>query len=324
MDIVGFKTFMTQLVSAMEEDFSRWQDFQKMPRPAMHYPFGVIELMPISDDKAYAYKYVNGHPKNPEIGFPTVMATGQLADATTGYPLLISEMTILTACRTAATSALAAKYLAKRPAGAASFIGTGAQAEFQVLAFQALFDVKHVKYFDIDPAAMDKFEKNLADSGLDLQRCTSVQEAIVDTTIITTATASKQKVNILENEWIRPGVHINGIGGDCPGKTELDPNILDRAKVVVEFLDQSLIEGEVQHGGKEKVYAELWEIITGKKEGRTSDSEITLFDSVGFALEDYSTLRYVHQLAHEHGVGKDLDMVPEMADPKDLYGVLRS
>src|SRR3989344_3558550 len=127
----GFDNYIKDLMSMLRNDFSRWQEFTKMPRPAMHVPDGVLELMPICDNKYYSFKYVNCHPKNPDTGKQTVVATGQLSYVDTGYPLLFSEMTLLTALRTAAVSALAADLMARKDAKILNIIGTGAQSEFQ-------------------------------------------------------------------------------------------------------------------------------------------------------------------------------------------------
>ena len=124
MDLVlstGIETFLTELAAYIEDDFRRWESFDKVARVAAHSIDGVIELMPASDGRLYGFKYVNGHPKNTRTGRQTVTAFGVLADVDTGYPLLLSEMTILTALRTAATSAVAAKYLA--PNGSRTKIG---------------------------------------------------------------------------------------------------------------------------------------------------------------------------------------------------------
>jgi len=320
---VGIATFFKELIEVLENDFAHWQSFHKYPRHATHYDHGVIELMPVSSDEYYAYKYVNGHPNNPEQYKQTVVAVGMLAEVKTGYPLMISEMTLLTAIRTAATSALAAKYLAKKKASSLSIIGTGAQSEFQVLAMQAALGIERVHYFDIDPAAMKKFKANLAGFHFDLQPGSGIQPTIEKTDIVTTATADKKQSRVLESAWIEPGMHINGIGGDCPGKTEMDVAILDKAKVVIEFAEQTREEGEIQSVADDIVHAELWEIIAGKKPGRESDEEVTLFDSVGFALEDYAILRYVYQKVREMGVGFSADLIPSLSDPKDLFSVLR-
>lgn len=319
---VSLKSFFLALIEQLKKDFRRWEEFAKSARFAAHFPKGVIELMPISDKERYSFKYVNGHPLNPQRGKQTVIAFGVLAEAESGYPLLFSEMTLLTALRTAATSALASFYLAPKGISSCGIIGTGAQSEFQVLAHAFSLGIEDVFYFDIDPKAMDKFEKNLAPFSLRLHRMKSGHEVAEKTDLVTTATAAKGRATILSSDWIRPGVHINGIGGDCPGKTELDGALLDKAKIVVEYFPQTEEEGEIQGRGRSVVYAELYELVSGKRPGRVFASEITLFDSVGFALEDYSALSLVHALAEKHGIGEQIPLFPEPQDPKDLFSSL--
>jgi ornithine cyclodeaminase len=252
----------------------------------------------------------------------TVVGIGLLADVATGYPVLISEMTLLTALRTAATSALAAKYLAKRKASTFAIIGTGAQSEFQVLAHQTLFNLKRVQYYDTDVKAMDKFEKNLSNCSFELVRCDSAEAAIKNADIVTTATAAKHQTQILQQEWIMPGMMINAIGGDAPGKTELDPKILSQAKIVVDYIEQAKDEGEIQNYQAGKVYAELWELIANRKKGRMQDDEVFLFDSVGIALEDYTILKLIYSLAEDFHIGHVLDILPEIKNSKNLFGEL--
>lgn len=141
----GTKAFLTQLAGYVRSDFSRWAEFEKSARVASHSRDGVIELMPTSDGKLYTFKYVNGHPSNPKTGKLTVTAFGVLADVATGYPLLISEMTLLTALRTAATSAFAASLLARPNSRVMALIGAGAQSEFQALAFQAMLGIEEIQ-----------------------------------------------------------------------------------------------------------------------------------------------------------------------------------
>ncbi len=319
---LGFNNCMRQLVEAMRADYQRWQEFEKFPRFASYSQQGVIELMPVSDQDYFAVKYVNGHPKNPSLNKPTVVAIGLLSDVATGYPLLISEMTLLTAIRTAATSVLAASYLAKKNSTALGIIGTGGQSEFQVLAHSEILPIKQVKYFDIDAQAMKKFENNLQPYGFELIPCKDAYTTTIGVDVIITSTADKKRSKILHNDWIKDGVHINALGGDCPGKTELDPAILNRSKVVVEYLEQSKVEGEIQNLDSPEIYAELWEIVSGDKPGRESDQEVTLFDSVGFAVADYSALRYLYHITEQLGIGHTLDLIPEVEDPKDLFGGL--
>lgn len=319
---VTLKTFMLRLIDRLERDFARWQDFDLAPRLASHYPHGVIELMPISDKDYYAYKYVNGHPGNPLDNKQTVVAVGMLADVASGYPLLISGMTKLTAIRTAATSVVASKYLAPKNATTFGIIGTGAQSEFQTLAHHFALGIKEIYYYDLDPKAMAKFDNNMQSFGVTLHPCIDAKSVVERSEIVTTATADKSHAKVVHNDWIDKGIHINGIGGDCPGKTELDPALIARSKIVVELLAQSELEGEIQHIDKKDVYAELWELVLGKKPGRESADEVTLYDSVGFALEDYSVLRLVHSMAEDYHIGHVLDMVPDTNDPKDLFSLL--
>ena len=283
----------------------------------------MIELMPIADAKTYTFKYVNGHPKNTHVGLPTVMAFGVLADVDTGTPLLLSELTLTTALRTAAMSAVAARALARPHSTRMALIGNGAQGEFQALAFQHLLGIEEIRLFDSDPLATQKLVDNLRDSGLRVTVCASIAQAVRGADIVTTATADKTNATILTADLLEPGMHINGVGGDCPGKTELHPDVLRASKVFVQYEPQTRIEGDLQHLPVDFVVTELWQVLAGQALGRTSDDQITLFDSVGFALEDYSALRYLRDVSAELGLGQRVSLVPALADPKDLFSLLR-
>lgn len=316
--------FFLELFEELKADFARWQEFKKTPRHATHYPHGVIELMPISDDHFYSFKYVNGHPFNPAEKKINVVALGLLADVASGYPLLISEMTLLTALRTAVTSALASSYLAPKNASSLAIIGTGSQSEFQILAHHYALGIKEIYYYDRDPEAMKKFADNLVDFDLKLIPAFDTVSAITNAQIIITATAAKNKTHILKNEWVAQGMHINAIGGDAPGKTELDPALLLRSDIVVESYQQTRVEGEIQNLNDPKVYAELWEIVSGIKPGRQDAQQLFIFDSVGFALEDYSILRYIYRLVQEYQLGMAVDLIPDLENPKNLFSLLGS
>jgi ornithine cyclodeaminase len=317
---IGIETFLTRLAAAIEEDFIRWPLFEKMARIASHSANGVIELMPASDGLLYGFKYVNGHPPNTRLGKLTVTGFGVLSDVATGYPLLVSEMTLLTALRTAATSAMAARALAKRRSRVLALVGAGAQSEFQALAMKALVGITSVRVYDPDPRAVGKFIHNMSNAALDLVACETVADAVRSADIVTTATAVKGRAVVLAPEMIRPGMHINAIGGDCPGKTELHPDVLKAGKVFVEFPPQTRIEGEIQQMPADFAVTELWNVLAGNEPGRTADSDVTIFDSVGFAIEDFAALRFLHELTRR--TAADLDLVPDLADPKDLYGPL--
>lgn len=318
----GIETMLRDLADYIEADFLRWESFDKTPRVASHSDVGVIELMPTSDGESYGFKYVNGHPGNTRTGLQTVTAFGLLADVHSGYPVLLTEMTVLTAMRTAAMSALAARHLAPRGARCMAMIGNGAQSEFQSIAMQAICGIEEVRLYDTDPAATAKAARNLSHSGLQMTSCTSAEEAMEGAQIITTCTADKQYATILTDNMIGSGVHINAIGGDCPGKTELAPAILQRSDIFVEYPDQTRIEGEIQQLAPDHPVTELWQVFAGTAKGRTSEAQITLFDSVGFAIEDFSALRYMR----DHITGTPfftlLDLLADPDDPRDLYGML--
>jgi ornithine cyclodeaminase len=319
---LGLQHCIAGMAQHIRADFLRWPDFDKSARVANHSKEGVIELMPISDDKAYSFKYVNGHPQNTAIGLSTVMAFGVLADVATGAPLLLSELTLTTALRTAATSALAAQTLARPGSRVMALIGNGAQSEFQAIAFQHLVGIDTLRLFDIDPQATAKLVANLSGSGLKLQVCASIAEAVQGADIVTTVTADKACATIVTADMLAPGMHINAVGGDCPGKTELAAGVLQAAKVFVEFTPQTRIEGDIQQMPADFAVTELWEVLNGTRTGRDHDDQITVFDSVGFALEDFSALRFMHTEALVWGLGERLNLIPQMADPKNLYATL--
>ena len=318
---LGLATCLTRMAAYLETDFLRWDEFDKSARVANHSPDGVIELMPISDAQLYSFKYVNGHPKNTNAGLATVMAFGVLADVSTGEPTLLSELTITTAMRTAATSAMVARRLARPESRTMALIGNGAQSEFQALAFHHLLGIREIRLFDVDPAATAKLLRHLQHlPGLRLAVCASTAEAVRGADIVTTVTAEKAKATILTPEMIEPGMHINGVGGDCPGKTELHVGVLAMAKVFVEYEPQSRTEGDVQQMPADFPVTEFWRVLKGVASGRDNAQQVTVFDSVGFALEDFSALRFLRDVAHELGLGAPLALIPQMADPKDLFG----
>jgi ornithine cyclodeaminase len=320
----GLPALLQRLAAAIEADFRRWPAFDKVPRVAAHSRLGVIELMPVADATHYSFKYVNGHPGNGAVGLPTVMAFGVLADVATGTPVLLSELTLTTALRTAATSLMAARALARPGARSMALIGNGAQAEFQALAFHHGLGVRELRLFDVDPATTAKLVRNLAGlPGLALQVCGSTAEAVRGADIVTTITADKRNAVIIEPGMLEPGMHLNAVGGDCPGKTELHPGVLEAASVFVEYEPQTRIEGDLQQMPAHFAVTELWRVLTGQVPGRQRAEEITVFDSVGFALEDFSALRLVQQLAAEAGLGQPLALIPALADPKDLFAQLR-
>ncbi|MFK3915932.1 ornithine cyclodeaminase [Psychrobacter sp. NPDC078501] len=321
----GIEQTIKELVDALEQDFSRWDSFEKSSRFASHSKDGVIELMPVSDGEMFACKYVNGHPINTKRDLQTVAAFGLLSDVDTGYPILLTEMCILTALRTAATSALVAKHCAPKNAQTLALIGNGAQGEFQAMGMKAVVGISKVRLYDVDPAASGKVARNLADSGLEITICKTVEEAVEGADIITTCTADKKNATILRDDMVKKGVYINAIGGDCPGKTELDANILLRADhVIVEFEPQTRIEGDIQQLSQDFPVTEFHRIVNGEKEVRTNEDNLVVFDGVGFASEDFTALVFLRDLIKKQDAYELLDLIPQQQDPKNLYSVVKA
>ena len=318
----GLAACLEGLAGYIEQDFRRWHAFAKTARVAHHSGDGVIELMPIADDEVYAFKYVNGHPGNHRFGLSTVMAFGVLADVATGVPVLVSELTLTTALRTAAMSAVAARALARPGSKRMALIGNGAQSEFQALAFHHLLGIEALHLFDTDAAATDKLLRNLQQLGLRARRFASTKEAVRGVDIVTTVTAAKINASILTPEMIEPGMHLNGVGGDCPGKTELPAGVWRMGRAFVEYEPQTRVEGDLQQMPADFPVTELWQVLTGRAEGRRAAAEVTVFDSVGFALEDYSALRYLRDLAGELGVRDEISLIPELPDAKNLFAFI--
>jgi ornithine cyclodeaminase len=247
---------------------------------------------------------------------------GVLADVDTGAPRLLSELTLTTAIRTAAMSAVAARTLARPECRVMALIGNGAQSEFQAIAFRDLMGIHTVRVYDVDPSATAKLVVNLVNQRLDVVVCNSAAEATQGADIVTTVTADKTNATILTPDMVAPGMHINAVGGDCPGKTELHAEILTRGNVFVEYEPQTRIEGDIQQMASDFPVTELWRVLSAKAPGRKDSADITVFDSVGFALEDYSALTFIRDTAAKLGIGDILQLIPEPADPKNLFGVL--
>ena len=320
----GLTACLVGVADRIEKEFLRWEAFDKSARLAFHSTDGVVELMPIADDRQFSFKYVNGHPKNTRFGLPTVMAFGLIADVDTGAPRFLSELTLTTAIRTAAMSALAAKKLARPNSRTMALIGNGAQSEFQALAFRDIVGIDTLHLFDVDPAATAKLVSNLQGQGLTLKVFASTAEAVKGVDIITTVTADKTNATIITPEMIEPGMHVNGVGGDCPGKTELHRGVLELGAVFCEFEPQSRVEGDMQQMPADFPVTEFWRVLSGQAAGRVSAEQVTVFDSVGFALEDFAALAFMQDAARELNIGQPIVLVPQSEDPKNLFGLLRT
>lgn len=259
-------------------------------------------------------KIVNSHPLNRKEGLLTVMAIIELVDPKNGFPIAVMDGTLITAFRTGASSAVATKYLARENAKILGIIGAGAQALSQIEAISIVRNIEEIRIFDIDRNASDRLALKLKEKGFDNVKIDDNPRKLAENSdIITTLTPSKKP--IIFDDWIMEGTHINAVGADAPGKQELDPNILKRSKIVVDDFQQTIHSGEVNVPiskgliSKKEIYAELGEIVTGKKPGRESDKEITVFDSTGLAILDVITGYYVYKEALKQNYGKRINLI---------------
>ena len=313
---------MEDALKAVEEAF-REKGLGRVQMPPKLYVYfprygGDFRVMPAYLEKTgvAGVKTVNVHPKNPKLyGLRTVMAIIELLDPKTGAPLCIMDGSWLTAMRTGAAGGVAAKYLARRDSRVVGLVGAGVQARTQLEALNLVLNsIERVKVFDIVEEAVLRYAGEMSKRlGLDVEPVSSVEEAVREADVVVSTTPSKSPV--VMDEWIGEGVHINAIGADAPGKQELDPKILRRAKIVVDDMEQAVHSGEVNvpisQGllSTSDIYAEIGDIVAGRKPGRVSSYEITVFDSTGLAIQDIAVAWTVYRRALESGVGLRLKLI---------------
>jgi len=312
---------LDEIVTAVKDAFIQKSE-GKVQMPAKNFLFfknyqGDLRSMPsyLEGSDVAAVKIVNSHPENRLKGLPTVMGVTVLVSPETGAPLCIMDATLLTALRTGATSSIATDLLAKKEAHVFGMVGAGAQAQAQLEAIVKVRDVKYMKVFDRVISRAKEFTSQMSQifGSMHIEVAITVAEAVKGSDIVTTVTPTKSP--IVMDTWVEEGVHINAVGADAPGKQELDPKILKRAKVVVDDLEQASHGGEInvpiRNGTMkvEDVYAEIGDLIAGKKPARTSDKEITIFDSTGLAIQDAAAAAAVYKKALQRKVGLLLDFL---------------
>lgn len=293
----------------------------KVQMPPKSYIFfqkyeGDFRVMPayVESLSAAGVKIVNVHPKNRvKYGLPTVMALIVLLDPKTGAPLSVMDGTVITNIRTGAAGAVAAKYLARKNSKIVGLVGAGVQARTQLEALAEVFEIEEARVNDVSMREARRFAEEMEKrAGVRIKVERETRSAVEGSDIVVTTTPSRRP--IVFDEWISPGMHINAIGADAPGKEELDPKILKRAKVVVDDIQQAIHSGEVNvplskgEIARGDIYGELGEIVTGKKPGRVSEDEITVFDSTGLAVQDIATDWVVYRKALRKGIGKKIEL----------------
>ncbi len=258
-------------------------------------------------------KWVNTHANNSGSGFPSVMAVVILNDPKTGFPLSLMDGTFLTNIRTGAAGAVAAKYLARPESQTVSLVGCGAQARTQLSGLREIFKIRTVKVWGKDKPIVEKFLQDMKRPNEKMETFATVKDCVQSADIVVTTTPAHKPV--VKASWIRPGTHINAIGADAAGKEELDPAIFKKAKVVVDDYRQASHSGEINVPISKKIlarkdiYAELGEIVCGRKKGRTAQKEITIFDSTGLAIQDLAMADLIFRKALQKKVGLQINLV---------------
>jgi alanine dehydrogenase len=300
-----------EVIDAVETAFKEFTEGEGEMPPKVYLAVkdGDFRAMPAFLPGAAGMKWVNVHPGNPAKGLPTIMAVLIYNDPDTGYPLAIMDASEITAFRTAATSTIASKYLARKDSLTLGIVGAGYQAYHHIKAHEELFKLKEILASDINPRVVGRLIDSLPN--LPVRACAIDETAKAD--IVCTLTPAHQPV--VQKKWLVPGIHINAVGADAEGKEELEPSILEDATVVVDDLRQAIHAGEINVPfakglfKKEQIYATLGEIITGRKPGRTNNEMITVFDSTGLAIEDIAVARLLYEKAQQKGVGLSINLV---------------
>jgi ornithine cyclodeaminase len=312
---IGMQKFMLDLVDRVLQSYVHWDEYDHQPRQACYYPQGVIELMPSSDHQWHGVKWINCHPENVKLGLPTIVGLGVWSSVSDGMPQMICDMTLLTAFRTAAATGVFLKYAQKRLLQNIMIIGLGAQSDFHALMLSVLFPNVKLFVYDIDLKAIEKFMKNTATMAIQVHVIDSVEMFVNQVDAVITLTAAKKKTAILESKWIKKPLVIAAVGGDSPGKTEIDPALIERSHVVVQFLEQTEKEGEIQNAKALKIH-HLYQAVKSPIE----ELECPLiFDSVGFAIEDHAVMRYIWQMVQNYPQ-LVMKFFPDLhQQPKDLW-----
>lgn len=311
---------LSECIDAVEEAF-------RLHAEGMSLPPGVLETLTgeggfhikaaglkLGGGSYFAVKVNGNFPLNRErFGLPTIQGVVVLCDAERGRPLALMDSMELTALRTAAATGVAARYLARPDSKVLTVCGCGVQGRVHLRALAAVLRVEKVYAFDRDGARAESFARELADElGLEVEAARDLRRAVGESDVCVTCTPSRQPI-LLRGD-VRPGTFVAAVGADNPKKQELDPQLMASGKIVVDILEQCASIGDLHHALRAgavtsgDVYAELGDIVAGRKPGRTSDDEVIIFDSTGTALQDVAAAAVVYERALRAGVGVSLNL----------------
>jgi ornithine cyclodeaminase/alanine dehydrogenase len=284
-----------------------------VPLPQIH---GRITSMPgcLNDDNALGMKVVTYFQENPKRGLPAILATIMLFSVETGKIIAVMDGSYITAIRTACASAMATRALANRETPVLGILGAGVQARAHIQALSRVRKLQQIKIYSPSVISATKIRKDMeSDIGVGVKVAASAEDAVKHSDIVVTVTTAKEP--ILKSEWLNAGVHINAVGSHRPDLREIDGATLARAKVVVDSREAIMTEcGDILLALKEKsipedvIHAEIGEVLAGMKSGRESAGEITLYKSVGIAIQDVATANLVYHRALDRNVGTQVEI----------------
>jgi len=327
---VGLDRLMDELIERLENALLERTATLEVPARdgfSYHSPEpGLLEWMPCHDVLGrVTCKFVGYHPRNPEArGLPTILSTIGCWDATSGHLRVIADGTLLTALRTGAASAIATRLLAREGAVTLGLVGCGAQAVSQLHGLSRVVELRRVLIHDIDPRAASSFAHRVAPLGLHLRpEVVPLDELVREADVISTQTTVEVDHGpVFPDRNLRPWVHVNAVGSDFPGKTEVPVTLLDRALICPDFRAQAIREGECQQVAAERIGPSLADLVCAREKMAHARAEPTVFDSTGWALEDDVALELVLSHAKALGIGARVEIEWASEDPRDPYAGL--
>jgi alanine dehydrogenase len=312
---------MREVIESVETAYKVHAE-RKVQMPAKKYLFykkfkGDLRIMPcfIRGMDESGVKNVNVHPDNPrKFGLPTVMAMIELVDPQTGFPISVMDGTWITNMRTGAAAGVATKYLARDNSEILGLVGAGVQATTGLEAINEVMDIKEVRVSCRTCQTRENFAKEASEKyGIEVKAVDTIKEAVKGADVLLTTTPARESV--VKSKWVDDGTHINAMGADAPGKQELDSHVLQKAKIIIDCWEQASHSGEINipvHEGlvrRSDIQGKIGDVITGSVPGRTSDDEITVFDSTGLAVQDIVTAWNVYEKALKQGIGQKMNFL---------------
>ncbi|MDY6806447.1 MAG: ornithine cyclodeaminase family protein [Cyanobacteriota bacterium] len=328
---VGLDPLMDKAIAGLTEAFKEVNQGQGEQRTRAGFvkkpSCACVEWMPYmrKTDQSVTIKVVAYQPDNIQtVGIPTVLATTSLYDFNTGRLIALSDAVTLTAIRTGAASAIASKILAHPDSATVGLVGAGAQAVTQLHGLSRVFTLREALVYDVNPDVARSFSSRVAFLGLKIRIC-SLEELERNADIICTATSVGEGAEpVITGENLKPHVHINAVGADIKGKTELPLSLLKQSFVCPDFLEQALLEGECQQLQRSEVGPSLMEAIERPEEFYPWRERQTVFDSTGLAIEDHVALSIMQELVLARGLGQRLQLEYYPNDPYNPYEFITS